>query len=304
LTQKKHTSFFSEHEKILRRKKYFFQLLSGLIIIIPLYSLEVFLPTMSMKPGQIIRIYLIRGNEEKNLTAYENGNRRILYRDKSPGNAQQPIYFFFCGYDGERFPEQIELRLLTSQTDFITNIFFTADKPPEGKVHITDTNTRALLSRPAEDTRQENIFFHKFFSNENPVQYWRENWICPVYNPRITSPYGMQRTYNDGLQRFHRGVDYGAPEGTPVYAPNHGVIVYIGRKKVRGKIIVIDHGSGLHTEYWHLSEISVKNGQLMKKGDVIGRIGNTGLSTGPHLHWGVRVGMNAVDGLHFLEIMQ
>jgi murein DD-endopeptidase MepM/ murein hydrolase activator NlpD len=105
----------------------------------------------------------------------------------------------------------------------------------------------------------------------------------------------------NGGHYYHRGIDYGAPTGTRVYASNAGKIVLARRLFKRGKTVILNHGGGISTEYLHLSRIHVKAGQMVKKGQVIGRVGNTGISTGPHLHWSFVVNGILVNPLPFIE---
>lgn len=119
---------------------------------------------------------------------------------------------------------------------------------------------------------------------------------------RHTSPYGSRRTYgtNPALSA-HEGEDYGAVAGTPVYAPAAGIVVLAEPLFVRGNAIVIDHGNGVYTGYWHLSGMAVAAGDPVGRDQMIGRVGSTGLSTGAHLHWEMRIGGRAVDPLQWLR---
>lgn len=130
-------------------------------------------------------------------------------------------------------------------------------------------------------------------------------WSAPFQRPcegAISSHFGTHRAYNDGpYTSFHSGVDLTAPRGRPVYAPAAGAVVLAEPLKVRGGAVVIDHGWGLLTGYWHLSEVEVQAGQQVAKGDLIGEVGGTGLSTGTHLHWELWVGGVSVDALQWLE---
>ena len=132
---------------------------------------------------------------------------------------------------------------------------------------------------------------------------WRDPFARPI-GPEFatTSPFGTRRSYNDGLLGgFHSGQDYGAPEGTPVLAPAAGTVSLARFLPIRGNAVVLDHGRGVYTGYWHLSQLSVAPGQEVNQGDVIGLVGNTGRSTGAHLHWELRIDGIAVDPLQFLE---
>lgn len=133
-------------------------------------------------------------------------------------------------------------------------------------------------------------------------------WSGPFVNPleprfrRITSVFGERRSYNGGpATSYHAGVDYGAPGGTFVHASAGGTIALAEPLTVRGNAVLIDHGLGVYTGYWHLSEINVSAGSTVQAGDLIGKIGTTGLSTGDHLHWELRVDGIAVNPLQWAE---
>jgi len=118
----------------------------------------------------------------------------------------------------------------------------------------------------------------------------------------ISSYYGTHRAYNGGpYTSYHSGVDFRAPGGTPVHASAGGIVVLADPLALWGNAVVIDHGWGVLTGYGHLSTIEVQVGQQVSQGDLIGKVGNTGLSTGAHLHWEMWVGGNSVSGLQWLE---
>lgn len=121
---------------------------------------------------------------------------------------------------------------------------------------------------------------------------------------RISGVYGSQRILNGKPRRPHFGVDIAAPTGTPVRAPADGRVTLVHPGMFfNGKSIVMDHGLGLTTVYIHLSDASVEPGQLVKQGDVIGKVGATGRATGPHLHWGARVRNIEIDPALLVEGM-
>lgn len=118
---------------------------------------------------------------------------------------------------------------------------------------------------------------------------------------RVTSQFGTRRSYNGSpYNSFHGGADFGGLPGSLILAPADGVIVLAEPLNVRGNAVIIDHGLGVYTGYWHQSEIYVQAGQKVTKGDVIGTVGSTGLSTGAHLHWEMWVGGVQVDPLQWL----
>ncbi len=97
----------------------------------------------------------------------------------------------------------------------------------------------------------------------------------------------------------HEGTDFGAPAGSPIYAPARGRVVFAGLTQVRGNMTVIDHGVGVFSAYYHQSEINVQVGQMVEPGTLIGKVGSTGLSTGPHLHWSMWINGEYVDPMEW-----
>jgi murein DD-endopeptidase MepM/ murein hydrolase activator NlpD len=130
-------------------------------------------------------------------------------------------------------------------------------------------------------------------------------WELPFVAPRetrITSSFGHGRVFNGEVQSRHTGTDYAGAVGAPVRAPARGVVALVDNFYLGGGVIYIDHGAGLVTAYLHLSAKNVAQGDVVEKGQVIGRVGATGRVTGPHLHWIVRYGGHTVDGRTLLSL--
>jgi murein DD-endopeptidase MepM/ murein hydrolase activator NlpD len=118
-------------------------------------------------------------------------------------------------------------------------------------------------------------------------------FVTPV-DGRLTSPFGKVRKYNTGIERHHLGTDLAAPSGTPVRSAGPGVVVLAELLHIYGNAVIVNHADGVSTSYNHLSAIDVKVGDVVAAGDVVGKVGSTGQSTGPHLHWGMVVQGEAV----------
>jgi murein DD-endopeptidase MepM/ murein hydrolase activator NlpD len=134
-----------------------------------------------------------------------------------------------------------------------------------------------------------------------PDREWNGNFAAAVDAP-TSDVYGSQRIFNGVAQREHQGLDYRVPTGTSVAAMNDGMILLARFLYFEGNCIVIDHGQGLLTLYFHLSEIKVKEGDSVKRGQEIGLSGGTGRATGPHLHVAVRWQGTYLDPARLLQL--
>lgn len=117
---------------------------------------------------------------------------------------------------------------------------------------------------------------------------------------RRTGVFGSQRLYNGEERSWHNGVDWAAAVGTPVRAPADGVVRLARDTFMSGNLVMLDHGLGVSTVYAHLDRMDVQVGQLLQQGEVLGTVGTTGRSSGPHLHWGVFWGETPLDPLLWL----
>ena len=166
---------------------------------------------------------------------------------------------------------------------------------------LTITNPEMVNPTPAQLRRIEREQLHL----DKVVNRWRKTstpgigFIWPGKGPE-TSPFGVRRVLNGEPRSPHTGVDLGAPAGTPVHAPADAVVADVGRYYFCGKTLTLDMGEGLYSIYCHLSKITVRPGQRVKQGQLVGRIGATGRTTGPNLHWTVKLNGVAVDPGVFL----
>ncbi len=125
-------------------------------------------------------------------------------------------------------------------------------------------------------------------------------WPCPGHS-RITSGFGDRESPTEGASTSHKGVDVGAPSGSRVVAAAGGTVVISQYSSSAGNYIMISHGGGVYTVYMHLSSLGVSKGATVKRGDTIGSVGSTGYSTGPHLHFGIRINGGYVNPLNYVR---
>nr|WP_225937164.1 peptidoglycan DD-metalloendopeptidase family protein [Myxococcus sp. RHSTA-1-4] len=201
----------------------------------------------------------------------------------------------------ERFDQK--LRAITLLSDPQRNLALGPTQPEAGTTapatdtqftQLTTTETPAALvgrldKLSAEATRQEQSLqeLQAYFQDQKsmlastPSVWPARGWVTSDFGSRV-DPYTADRV-------MHGGIDIAAPHGKEVYSPSDGTVVFAGLEGGYGNVLVIDHGYGIKTRYGHLSKMLVKAGDKVKRGSLIAAVGNTGRSTGPHLHYEVRV---------------
>lgn len=156
-----------------------------------------------------------------------------------------------------------------------------------------------------EKRRLENEYLTSFYTQFTPQQQWSGLFQMPITmttDVQLTAGYGGARSYNGGpFESFHTGTDFATYAGTPVLAPNDGTVILSQEMFVRGNLIIVDHGLGVMSAFFHLSKSLVQPGDRVVMGQIIGEVGSTGLSTGPHLHWDLRIMDVPVDALQWTE---
>jgi murein DD-endopeptidase MepM/ murein hydrolase activator NlpD len=150
----------------------------------------------------------------------------------------------------------------------------------------------ALATGPGATRESEQLV--ALTATVRPERLWSGEFRAPLTGARTTG-FGDRRDYADGYVASHGGYDIAAPERTPIAATAAGVAIFAGPLQQRGTAIVLDHGWGVASVYGHLSEIHVRVGDSVSQGQTIGLVGTTGLSTGPHLHWEIRLRGQPVD---------
>ena len=158
------------------------------------------------------------------------------------------------------------------------------------------TPPKEVLKRIEEEREEAN----KIYATANAGLKFNSKFILPM-SSAVTSPFGTARVFNGTLKSYHGGTDFRAAVGSSVIAANDGVVVIAKDRYYAGGSVVIDHGEGIYTQYYHLSALNVKVGQSVKKGDIIALSGASGRVSGPHLHFGVIVGGVQVNPINFVK---
>lgn len=158
--------------------------------------------------------------------------------------------------------------------------------------------SKEVLKRTKKEYKEAMDIYNRKSSN----LYWKKPFVYPM-NSKITSAFGTKRVYNNTLKSYHSGTDFKAKTGEPIIAVNAGIVKIASHRFYAGNSVIIDHGQGIYTCYFHLSRIDVKVGQKVKQNEILGLSGSTGRVTGPHLHFSARVHGIQVDPLQLLDTL-
>ncbi|TLD96555.1 M23 family metallopeptidase [Helicobacter jaachi] len=153
------------------------------------------------------------------------------------------------------------------------------------------------IAQRIERERQDML---KVYGTITKQRLWDKPFIAPL-DSVITSPYGSARVFNNTIKSYHGGTDFRASIGTDIKASNDGKVALVQDRFLSGKSVVIDHGAGVYSVYFHLSAFNVKVGQSVKQGQIIAKSGDTGRVSGAHLHFGIVINGTNVDAMDFIE---
>ena len=211
------------------------------------------------------------------------------------------------------------LNILDKRTKFLENIFIKTrvhNLSKINKVYLEDKfNTNEVfepnqqeMGGPLEQLEPKDYEVASLiYEKSNKFQILKKRFLSvplssPIENYYVTSGYGIRKDPYTKRKAFHKGIDLGAPWGSDILVTAKGKVIFVGNNGQYGKSVFVDHGYGLQTRYAHLSKILVKRGQVLQLGDSVGKIGNTGRSTGKHLHYEIKMNDKARNPQPFLRI--
>jgi murein DD-endopeptidase MepM/ murein hydrolase activator NlpD len=202
----------------------------------------------------------------------------------------------------------LELRYAGGRTESIVHEVSAASPPPPARggapsrLRVADRFSRIDSATQARINR-ENALARQIgrAAHESPPAFKRSFQL--PRNSAVTSRFGTGRVFNGSVASRHLGVDFRGAKGAPVHAANDGVVALVDDFYLAGKVIYVDHGGGLVTGYFHLSEALVAKGDVVRRGQEIGKVGASGRTTGPHLHWNARYGAITVDPMGLVEVL-
>jgi len=165
----------------------------------------------------------------------------------------------------------------------------------KSKVNPTSTKVKQRISKEYNQAM-------KIYHTVTQKSYIDKKFILPIES-NITSPFGTARVYNNTLKGYHSGTDFRAKMGTPIKAANDGKVVLVAKRFYSGGTVLLNHGEGIYTCYFHMSKFNVKKGDRVQRGEILGLSGKSGRVTGPHLHFSARVNAVQVDPLQLISLL-
>lgn len=282
--------------------KYFFLFL--LLSIAVFAKVDINLSHTDIKHGTTFAVIL---QSDSNLSQAPN----VIFKDKTyqmftiNGSIKNYEVFIPVDYHNKKQKENLQVRYLEAGELIKKNIIINIVdgkyrqneiiKVAKGKVTLSDKNKLKTL-------KEYSSVYKKVYSVVTLYDLTNNSLFTLPMDSKITSAFGNARVYNGVAKSYHTGTDFRAKVGDEVRASNDGKVVLTMNRFYLGNVIYIDHGRGAYTYYSHLSKILVKEGDIVKKGQLIAKSGKTGRITGPHLHYAVRLYNTTVDPLQYTTL--
>ncbi len=250
------------------------------------------LPQQSLVPGGIVVIDLVHQQEVAPRVYFQERRVSVL--------KNQDKWIALVGIPLSLKPGKHHILVKQSGAGQ-RKIPFTVQTKEYPSQYITIKNKRMVnpYAKDLDRIKKERIPINKALRTWTPQPVVDTDFSVPV-DGRLSSPFGLRRFFNDQPRNPHSGLDIAAPKGTPIKAPADGIVINSGNYFFNGNSVFLDHGQGLITGYFHMNEIKVKAKQHLKRGNVLGTVGETGRVTGPHLHWNVYLNRTKVDPALFI----
>jgi murein DD-endopeptidase MepM/ murein hydrolase activator NlpD len=247
----------------------------------------------SLQPGEVI-LAVLKGEPPVKAVRLQFLGKKYILSASRPG--EKP--FALIGVDLDVKPQSYVIRITAEKED--------GTKEDARQEFLMDPKNfsqkrfwikESLIAPPPQELeriRREQELLQDIYNCITPEWLGTGSFIPPLDQEAFPN-FGQRRIYNKRPPSVHAGVDIGAPWGTPIRAANSGKVVLASSLYFSGKTVIIEHGQGVFSIYGHMSKFLVKRGDVIKKGALIGKVGSTGRSTGPHLHWALKIYESRVD---------
>jgi murein DD-endopeptidase MepM/ murein hydrolase activator NlpD len=277
-----------------------FLFLSNPSLTYPKSPAKVSFSSQSLKQGEVLLINVKTSSTAIHMVSGTMFNKPVHFYGNSKGN-----YTALIGIDMDTKPDRYKVTLLIEDKKGkkTRKSYRIRVKPANfGTQELTLPLDKVTLDEETlKKVEIEKEKIGKVWDIFTEDHLWDGNFIPPVAG-EMSGDFGLRRVINGEQKSPHTGIDVDATEGAPVQASNNGMIVFTDDQFFSGKTLVIDHGLGLFTMYFHLSEILVTESKIVEKGELIAKVGKTGRATGPHLHWGVRLNGARVNPASLLNL--
>jgi murein DD-endopeptidase MepM/ murein hydrolase activator NlpD len=266
-------------------------LIFSLVLVASCAQAEISVTQHKIRPGEVRWLEFPLKQENPKLFCRDHEVKYVQQKDKG-------LAFIMESYFSDLTPFKCVLK---SQGKILAEMQFSVEDR-EYLAEVLKVDPKKIKLSPKDEARvlKEQAVLNQIYASSVPLFLFTQPFAQPMGSV-ITSVYGTRRVYNKKKKGQHLGIDYRAAIGDKVPAANAGKVVFSGDLFYTGWTVIIDHGVDIFTVYGHLSKTMVEAGQVVKRGDLIGLSGNTGRTSGPHLHWGVKVQGQYIDGLVLIE---
>lgn len=281
------------------------------LLSVNLYSQHLFTERL-VRRGEILNAYVYPSEDIiKSRFTLTNDRGRIIADSEGfsfdVGNAI--IETSLLGIPSDLTPGKYTLKVFCETddgSDQFTKPFFITDREYlKEEINLNSSMTNLRSSDDPQKAEESRHLWSVISTFDEDAQYFSEKFSDPVENYIESAFFGDRRNfvYSDGSSNLslHNGADFAASVGEPVFAAGDGKVVMVENRIITGNTVIIEHLPGVFTLYYHMDSISIEQGMIVEKGREIGKIGATGLVTGAHLHWELRVSSVAVDPIRYMD---
>jgi murein DD-endopeptidase MepM/ murein hydrolase activator NlpD len=262
-------------------------------------SMGVTAAARSIQPGELVVLTVTSP------TAIDRVHVRVFDRDVVAYREGERTWRALIGIDLDVAPGPHVVTIAGGSGKSTLHTTYTLDVQPKDFATRTLRVDEAYVNPPSEvqaRIERDAADLRRVWQSSAPDRLWTGAFVRPVPGEAV-SRFGTRSIFNGQARSPHNGGDFMSPAGTPIEAPNAGRVALAHDLYFSGNTVVIDHGLGMFSTLAHMSEIDVREGETVKAGQVVGRVGATGRVTGPHLHWAVRIGGARVDPLSVLAVL-
>ena len=263
-------------------------------MIFNLASQEFVLNNDNPKQGEVITIYSNDTNDHFIVKIVDNKNKTLLNSNSFLYYYNKSVYYTaLISIPPDFISKAYELKIISNNKNIVKKIKVLENKFNKREIPLDKKMTTLRENNTKERISQSKSLTEILYTVNMKSVFLFSKLIHPLENLEKTAFFGDKRIYlyNDGTKKnhIHTGVDYRAKIGTQIFVSGDGRVVLAKNRIITGNTVVIEHLPGVYTLYYHLSSLNVSTGQIIKKGTVLGLSGDTGLVTGPHLHWELRI---------------